>query len=48
LTGRAALAARKLQGVLDQFKNARPAELDRQFEQSMPRPAPGKQRKQNP
>jgi arylsulfatase A len=35
LTGAAAAGARKLQDVLDKFKDARPAELDRQFEQSM-------------
>jgi arylsulfatase A len=35
LTGRGADAAKKLQGVLDQFKDARPVKLDRQFEQSM-------------
>jgi arylsulfatase A len=34
--GEAAGAAKKLQTVLDQFKNARPAELDRQFEQQPP------------
>ncbi|HWQ92875.1 MAG TPA: hypothetical protein VN673_14455, partial [Clostridia bacterium] len=28
-------AAKKLQGVLDQFKDARPVKLDRQFEASM-------------
>ena len=47
-TGRAAIAAKKLQGVLAQFEDARPAELDRQFEQSMRRPTPGKPRNQTP
>jgi len=35
LTGAAAKGAKKLQGVLDQFKDARPVELDRQFERSI-------------
>lgn len=35
LTGDGANAAKKLQGVLDQFKDARPVALDREFEQSM-------------
>lgn len=48
LTGRAAATGTKLQGVLDQFKDARPTELDRQFERSMQQPAPGKKRNQNP
>lgn len=48
LTGPAASSAAKLQDVLDQFKCARPPELDRQFEQSMPdQPAPRKNRKRN-
>ena len=33
--GDAADAAKRLQGVLDQFRDARPPELDRQFQQSM-------------
>jgi arylsulfatase A len=33
LAGEAAVAAKQLQGALDQFKEARPAELDRMFEQ---------------
>lgn len=35
LEGEPAAAAKKLQSTLDQFHDARPAELDRQFEQSM-------------
>ena len=35
LAGEAAAAAQKLQAVLDQFQNARPAELDRQFQESV-------------
>lgn len=35
LTGDHAVAARKLQAVLDQFTAARPVELDRQFEDSL-------------
>ena len=35
LTGRAADAARRLQAALDKFKDARPAELDRQFRGSL-------------
>ena len=44
-----AAAKGKLQKVLDQFKDARPVELDRQFEQSMKgQPATEKKRrKQN-
>ena len=39
-------ARAKLQAVLDQFKDARPAELDRQFEQSAPeKPKKGKKKK---
>ena len=34
LAGAASAAAKKLQAALDQFRNARPAELDRQFEQA--------------
>lgn len=34
LTGRAASTAVKLQGALDRFKDARPVELDRQFERA--------------
>jgi len=34
LTGEAAAAAKLLQGALDRFKDARPAELDRAFEQA--------------
>jgi arylsulfatase A len=36
LAGEAASAAKKLQAVLDQFQNARPAQLDRQFQESAP------------
>jgi arylsulfatase A len=35
LTGRAADAAKKLQAALDQFKDARPAELDQRFRDSL-------------
>lgn len=45
LRGQAAAGAQRLQSVLDQFKDARPAELDRQFEQKMktlPAPQPRK------
>jgi arylsulfatase A len=35
LEGEAAAAAKKLQAVLDQFQDARPAELDRQLQQSV-------------
>jgi arylsulfatase A len=35
LTGRAADAAKKLQAALDQFKAARPAELDKRFRDSL-------------
>jgi arylsulfatase A len=46
LTGIEAVARGKLQKVLDQFKDARPVELDRQFEQSMKGlPATEKKRK---
>jgi arylsulfatase A len=39
-------ARAKLQAVLDQYKDARPAELDRQFEQSAPvKPKKGKKKK---
>jgi len=34
LSGEAAAAAKRLQGALDQFKDARPSELDRVFEQA--------------
>jgi len=34
LEGQAAIAARLLQGALDQFQDARPSELDRRFEQA--------------
>ncbi len=34
--GKAAEGAKKLQAVLDRFRNARPVELDRQFRESMP------------
>jgi len=47
LSGDAAAAARKLQAVLDQLEDARPAELDRQFQESMkdqPAPKAKKQR----
>jgi len=47
LSGDAAAAARKLQAVLDQLEDARPAELDRQFQESMkdqPAPKATKQR----
>jgi arylsulfatase A len=40
LTGPAADAAKKLQAALDQFKDARPAELDRQREQATKEPSP--------
>ncbi|HUG70371.1 MAG TPA: sulfatase-like hydrolase/transferase [Pirellulaceae bacterium] len=36
LEGDRAIAAKKLQAVLGQYNNARPADLDRQFQQSMP------------
>jgi arylsulfatase A len=36
LQGEAAAAAKQLQTVLDQFQDARPAELDRQFDKSKP------------
>jgi arylsulfatase A len=49
LQGKAAATAKKLQGALDQFKDARPSALDRQFEQSMKEegaePAPKKNKK---
>ncbi len=46
LSGDAAAAARKLQAVLTQLANARPAELDRQFLDSMQdQPAPKAQKK---
>jgi hypothetical protein len=39
-------ARAKLQAVLDQYKDARPADLDRQFEQSAPeKPKKGKKKK---
>lgn len=41
LTGAAAAAASKLQGALDQFKHARPAALDRQFQESVKAQAAG-------
>jgi arylsulfatase A len=49
LTSAGAAAKLKLQHVLDEFKDARPVELDRQFEQSMKgQPATEKKRrKQN-
>jgi arylsulfatase A len=48
LQGAAAGAAKKLQTVLDQFKDARPAEPDRQFQQSkQEQPAAEKKRKKN-
>lgn len=43
LAGETAAAAKKLQAVLDQFKDARPAELDRVFEASMLKQATRKQ-----
>lgn len=47
-TGAAASASARLQRVLDQFKDARPPELDRQFEASLPdQPAPKKQRRRS-
>lgn len=50
LTGAAAAAATKLRAVLDQFQDARPAELDRQFQKAVkPEPslkAKKKQRRQ--
>lgn len=46
LKGAAASAAARLQGVLAQFKDARPPELDRQFEQSLAdEPAPKKEKR---
>ena len=46
LTGAAASAAARLQDVLARFKDARPPELDRQFEQSPPdQPAPKKMKR---
>ena len=46
LDGEAAAAAKKLQAVLDQFQDARPAELDRQFQQSKEdEPAPKAKKK---
>ncbi|MEQ1854141.1 MAG: sulfatase-like hydrolase/transferase [Chthoniobacteraceae bacterium] len=48
LTGPTADAAKKLQVALDQFKDARPAELDRQFKQSkQEQPASEKKREKN-
>jgi arylsulfatase A len=48
LQGEAASAAKKLQAALDQFKDARPAELDRQFQQSkQEQPPTEKKRKKN-
>ena len=48
LQGDAANAAKKLQAALDQFKDARPAELDRQFQQSkQEQPPTEKKRKKN-
>ena len=51
LTSAQTAAKAKLQKVLDQFKDARPAELDRQFEQSMkpesPEATPKKKKKKN-
>jgi arylsulfatase A len=47
LQGPAAAGAEKLQSVLDQFKDARPAELDRQFErkkETLPAAKPKKKR----
>jgi len=49
LAGEAAGAAKKLQAVLDQFQDARPAELDRQFQQAAKdKPAPKAKRKRKP
>jgi arylsulfatase A len=46
LEGEAAAAAQKLQAALDQFQDARPAELDHQFQQSMQdKPAPKAKKK---
>lgn len=42
LTGAAAVAATDLQKVLDQFKDARPANLDRDFAKDQPAKQPGK------
>ncbi len=48
LTGTTAGAANKLQTALDRFKDARPAELDRQFQQSkQEQPPTEKKRKKN-
>jgi len=51
LTSAQTAAKAKLQKVLDQFKDARPAELDRQFEQSMkpesPEATPKRNKKKN-
>ena len=49
LEGEAAAAAKKLQAVLDQFQDARPAELDRQSQQAAKdMPAPKAKRKRKP
>jgi len=46
LESQPAAAAKKLQAVLDQFQDARPAELDRQFQQSRKdEPAPQAKKK---
>ena len=47
LEGNAASGAKKLQAALDQFKDARPAALDREFEQSGKAGKAGKKKKKN-
>ena len=47
ITSAQSTARRKLQKVLSQFKDARPAELDRQFEQSRQEPSPDAAPKKN-
>ena len=47
ITSAQSTARRKLQKMLSQFKDARPAELDRQFEQSRQEPSPDAAPKKN-
>jgi arylsulfatase A len=47
LSAEAAAAAKTLQGVLDQFKDARPAELDRAFEESFATNPPATKKKKS-
>jgi len=47
LEGESAAAAKKLQAVLDQFKDARPAELDQQLEKAKPSTEKPKKKKKN-